>query len=166
MSFLDRAQWHGYIAPLLRPSVFSDRGKPLRARPRLKASNFCLRPSVLTGPEEIGFDGTLRSLFTLYREHPASPWHRLGRSARLSYRSYQNTIAREHGHHRVAQLTGLDMLNWCDRWSAPIGIVPERLAGAQVAKQSLRNALKFGAALGIKGCAGLVQHVPLPRWHR
>jgi hypothetical protein len=165
MSFLDRAPWHGYDAPGLRESSFCARRKPLRSHPRLRASNFYLRLSVLTRPEQLGYDGTLRSLFALYREHLGSPWHRLGRSARNSYGAYLNTIAREHGHHRVAWLIEADMLNWCDRWSAPRKF-EERLAGAQVAKQSLRNALKFGAALGIKGCAELVQHVPLPRWHR
>jgi len=166
VSFLDRAPWHGYDAPSLRPSVICARQKPLRARPRLKPSLFLVRQGMLASEaQRLNYDGTLRSLFSLYREHPASPWHRLGRSARSSYSSYLNTIAREHGHHCVAGLTGLDMMNWCDRWSAPRKF-EERLAGAQVAKQALRNALKFGAALGIKGCAELVQHVPLPRWHR
>jgi hypothetical protein len=167
VGILTRRAWTGYDAPSLRPSDFCARRKRLRSRPRLKPSTFIHRPSILTGPEQLGYDGSLRSLFTLYREHPASPFHRLGASSRLSYGSYLNGIAREHGHHRVAWLTGADMLNWGDRWSAPIGIDPERrLAGAQVAKQSLRNALKFGAAIGIGGCADLVQHIPLPRWHR
>jgi hypothetical protein len=166
MSFLDRAPWVGYDLPSLRPTGFCRRRKPLRSHPRLKPSNFCLRPSILTGPEELSFDGTIKSLFELYRSHPASPFQRLSASSRASYSAYMNGIAREHGHHRIAWLTGADMLNWCDRWSAPIGISGERLAGAQVAKQSLRNALKFGAALGLPGCADLVQDLPLPRWHR
>jgi hypothetical protein len=85
VSFLDRAPWHGYDAPGLRESSFCARRKPLRSHPRLRASNFCLRLSILTRPAQLGYDGTLRSLFALYREHPASPWHRLGRSARLSF---------------------------------------------------------------------------------
>jgi hypothetical protein len=164
---LNRPAWPGFTAKDIQPSSFCARRKMLRSRPRLKPSTFCLRQGMLAseGPR-LNFDGSLSSLFALYREHLGSPWHRLGRSARNSYGSYLNGIAREHGHHRVAWLTEADMLNWCDRWSAPIGIDPERLAGAQVAKRALRNALKFGAALGLKGCAELVQHVPLPRWHR
>ena len=166
MGFLERAPWHGYDAPGLHPSGFCARRMSLRPCRRLQPSLFLVRQGMLASEgQRLNYDGTLRSLFALYREHSASPWHRLGRSARLSYGSYMNTIAREHGRHRVCMLTGLDMMNWCDRWSAPRKF-EERLAGAQVAKQALRNSLKFGAALGIKGCAELVQHVPLPRWHR
>jgi hypothetical protein len=167
MIFLDRAPWHGYDAPGLRPSGFFTRRAPLRARPRLKPSLFLVRQSSFAseGSPRFNFDGTLKSLFELYRSHAASSFQTLSASARASYSSYMNTIAREYGHHRVAWLIEADMLNWCDRWSAPRKF-EERLAGAQVAKQSLRNALKFGAAIGIGGCAELVQHVPLPRWHR
>jgi hypothetical protein len=155
-----------YTVRPLTPSGFCARRLPLRARPRLKPSNFCLRPSVLIAPQELGFDGTLESLFALYKTHAASPWRRLSASSRQSYGAYSRGIAREHGHHRIAGLTGLDMVCWADSWAAPIGISGERLSADQCAKQVLRNALKFGAALGLPGCADLVQDLPLPRWHR
>ncbi len=159
MSFLDREPWHGYIAPLLRPSGFCARRNLLRARPRLKASNFCLRPSVLTGPEEIGFDGTLRSLFTLYREHPASPYHCMTAASRSQYRYMLAAIVREHGHYQVIMLIWADVLNWHSLWTAPIGIEPERLAGGRQAFFVLKAALSFGRSCGFADCRELLHEI-------
>jgi hypothetical protein len=132
----------------------------------LQPSLFLARQSVFAAaPQALGYDGTLRSLFALYREHPASPFRRLSLSSRHSYGAYSRGIEREHGHHRVADLTGAEMMIWSDRWAAP-RVFDERLAGAQCSKQVLRNALKFAAALGLAGCAALVQDLPLPKWSR
>jgi hypothetical protein len=163
---INRAPWIGFSAPALSANGFRRAQKPLRPCRRLQPSLFLARPSILTAAEELGYDGTLAAILKIYRMHPASPFRRLSRSSRGSYGAYMNGIARAHGHHRVADLTGADMMNFADSWAAPIGIFGERLTGAQCSKQVLRNSLKFAAALGLKSCAALVQDLPLPKWSR
>jgi hypothetical protein len=89
MSFLDRAPWPGYDAPGLRPSGFCARRKMLRSRPRLKPSLFLVRQGMLASEgQRLNYDGSLKSLVSLYETHPLSPLHRLTAATRRVYVPY------------------------------------------------------------------------------
>jgi hypothetical protein len=159
MSFFRRAPWHGYDAPNLRPSGFCIRRKPLRSHPRLKPSDFCLRLSVLTAPEKVGYDGSLGSLVRLYREHPASPWHWLSAATKRVYGPYANRWVRVLAGYCIADLTGLDIMNFHALWSAPRGVYGEAHAGAHMARRVLQVLLSFGRACGFSDCRALLDEI-------
>jgi hypothetical protein len=94
VSFLDAQPWPGYTARPLTPSGFIALRMLLRPRRRLQPSLFLVRVSFLTGPEELGYDGSLGSLVRLYREHPSSPWHWLSAATKRVYGPYANRWAR------------------------------------------------------------------------
>jgi hypothetical protein len=159
VSFLDRAPWHGYDAPSLRPTGFCARRKPLRSHPRLKPSDFYLRLSVLSEPEELGFDGTISSLVDLFQTHPLSPWHRLAANSRTQYRDYLAGFSGAYGKRRVGTLIAFDIWNWHDVRSAPHGINPERRPAARAAYFALKSALSFGRACGLADCRALLADI-------
>jgi hypothetical protein len=159
VSFLDAQPWPGYTARPLTPSGFCARRKPLRARPRLKPSNFCLRPSVLTGTEPIAYDGTISSLVDLFQTHPLSPWHRLAANSRTQYRDYLAGFSGAYGKRRVGTLIAFDIWNWHDVRSAPHGINPERRPAARAAYFALKSALAFGRACGLADCRALLADI-------
>jgi hypothetical protein len=159
VSFLERAPWAGYDSPSLRATGFSARRPLLRARPRLKPSSFCLRLSVLSEPEQLGYDGTISSLVDLFQTHPLSPWHRLAANSRTQYRDYLAGFSGAYGKRRVGTLIAFDIWNWHDVRSAPHGINPERRPAARAAYFALKSALSFGRACGLADCRALLADI-------
>jgi hypothetical protein len=143
----------------LRPSGFCSRRKMLRSRPRLTPSTFVHRSSILTAPQELGYDGSLGSLVRLYREHPGSPFHRMTAASRAQYSCILGVISRNHGAYLVRSLTWLDVMNWHGLWTAPIGIDPERLAGGRQAFFVLKATLSFGKMCGFVDCKTLLAEI-------
>jgi hypothetical protein len=160
MTFLDRAPWHGYNAPLLRPSGFCDRRQPLRARPRLKPSLFLVRHGMLASEgQRLNYDGTLKSLVSLYWAHPSSPFHRLTAATKRVYVPYASRWARVLAGCRIAELTGLDIMNFHALWGAPRGVYGEPHAGALMARRVLQVLLSFGRACGFSDCRALLDEI-------
>jgi hypothetical protein len=159
VGILTRRAWSGYDAPSLRPSDFCALRKCLRSRPRLRSSDFCLRPSILVAPQELGFDGSLGSLVRLYREHPTSGYHRLKDATKGVYIAYANRWARLLAGCRIAELTGLDIMNFHALWGAPRGVYGEPHAGSLMAFKVLRVVLSFGRACGFSDCKGLLAEI-------
>jgi hypothetical protein len=159
MGFLDAQHRFDYTVRPLTPSGFSARRKPLRSHPRLKPSNFCLRLSVLSEPEQLGYDGTISSLVDLFQTHPLSPWHRLAANSRTQYRDYLAGFSGAYGKRRVGTLIAFDIWNWHDVRSAPHGINPERRPAARAAYFALKSALSFGRACGLADCRALLADI-------
>jgi hypothetical protein len=159
VSFLDAQPRFDYTLRPLAPSGFRARSKPLRARPRLKASSFCLRLSVLSEPEQLGYDGSLRSIIELYKTHPSSPLHRLTAATKRVYVPYANRWARVLAGCRIAELTGLDIMNFHALWGAPRGVYGEPHAGALMARRVLQVLLSFGRACGFSDCRALLDEI-------
>jgi hypothetical protein len=155
VNILKREAWSGFSVRPLTPSGFCARRKMLRSRPRLKPSTFCLRPSVLSAPQELGYDGTLKSLVSLYRAHPSSGYHWLTAATKRVYVPYANRRARVLAGCRIAELTGLDIINFHALWGAPRGVFGEPHAGSLMAYKVLR-VLSFGRACGFADCKALL----------
>jgi hypothetical protein len=150
-----------YTVRPLTPSGFCVPRPPLRARSRLKPSLFLVRQSSFAteGSPRLNYDGTIKSLFALYREHPASPFHRLTAATKSVYVPYANRWARLFAGCRIAELTGLDIMNFHALWGAPRGVYGEPHAGALMARRVLQVLLSFGRACGFSDCRALLDEI-------
>lgn len=112
-----------------------------------------MREYVYGAPKpKLSYNGTIGSLLTLYETHPNSPYKKLSASTLHTFDVYLRKIRTAHGERLICRLTGLDVMNWHEAWSAPIGVNPPRLAGALVAVNILKNALTFGQVCGLPDC--------------
>jgi hypothetical protein len=176
VSFLDAQPWPGYTARPLAPSGFCLPRPLLRARSRLKPSLFLVREGTLASEgQRLNYDGSLKSLVSLYETHLSSPLRQLSAATKRVYVPYANRWARVLAGCLIAELTGPDIMNFHALWGAPRGVYGEPHAGALMAFKVLRVVLSFGRTCGFADCKALldeiaeirlVQHVPLPRWHR
>jgi hypothetical protein len=74
------------------------------------------------GPVCAAYDGSFKSLVSLYDTHPSSPLHRLTAATKKVYGPYANRWVRLLAGCRIAELTGLDIMNFHALWGAPRGV--------------------------------------------
>jgi hypothetical protein len=102
------------------------------------------------------FDGTIRSVISLWQTDPASPYQKLEASSRHPYDIYARMIIETVGERRVDVLDGRDLRRWHDEWKAPLADGgKERLAAARMAMIVLKTALTFAATCRKPGCDDL-----------
>lgn len=97
------------------------------------------------------FDGTVKSLLSIYETHARSPYQRLKPG---SLRPYKHYLRKLHGHIgaiRLNDINGVDLMEWHDFWSDD----GKYLAAAAMARAVLKAAVSFGVMLRFDGCVAL-----------
>lgn len=103
--------------------------------------------------DPLAFDGTVKSLTTIYQRHPESPFHKLRPGSRHPYVFYLEKIEAHIGKRRVDEISGLDIMRWHRVWSSG----GKHLAAAAMARTVLEAALSFGVIARMEGCAQLLE---------
>jgi hypothetical protein len=74
---------------------------------------FLVRQSILGSEgQRLNYDGTIKSLVSLYETHPASGYRRLAPATKRVYVPYANRWVRLFAGCRIAELTELDVINF------------------------------------------------------
>lgn len=94
------------------------------------------------------FDGTFRSLFTMYQKHPESEYHSLKPSSKVPYDHYLPRMESHIGARRVDAVSGLDIKQWHRTWSSK----GEHLAASHMCRAILRAVVSFGIQAKAEGC--------------
>lgn len=97
------------------------------------------------------FDGTVKSLLSIYETHARSPYRKLKPG---SLRPYKHYLRKLHGHIgaiRLNDINGVDLMEWHDFWSEN----GRYLAAAAMARSVLKAAVSFGVMLRYDGCIAL-----------
>ncbi|BBF92681.1 hypothetical protein BLTE_13660 [Blastochloris tepida] len=69
--------------------------------------------------DRLAYDGTLRSLISIYERHPASPFHAVAHETRKTYSRDLAQLDGTVGARRVGSITGADIRRWHLEWSTP-----------------------------------------------
>lgn len=101
--------------------------------------------------DRLKFDGTLRSLLSIYELHKRSPYKSLKPGSRVPYDHYLGRMKGHIGPVRVDDISGVDIFEWHDVWSDN----GRYLAAAAMARAVLGAAISFGVMLRLDGCAEL-----------
>ena len=103
--------------------------------------------------DPLAFDGTVKSLTSIYQRHPESPFHTLRPGSRHPYTFYLEKIEGHIGTLRIDEISGLDIKRWHRVWSSS----GKHLAAAAMARTVFEAALAFGVISRLKGCAELLE---------
>ncbi len=98
------------------------------------------------------FDGTFRSLFTMYQKHPESEYHSLKPSTKYPYSHYLGRMEAHIGSRRIDAVSGLDIKQWHKIWSSG----GKHLAASKMCRAILRAVVSFGVMAKAEGCAEFV----------
>lgn len=118
------------------------------------------------------YDGTLKSVITLYRQTKESPYHEVKSNTRAMYDESLAVLESSVGSRRLEKLTGLDFKRWYANFKEPakdtekqaerrveaakMGVTlppnPERQRRAYKAMQLLRIVIGFGVVMNITEC--------------
>lgn len=101
--------------------------------------------------DPLAFDGTVRSLLTIYELHERSSFQRLKPGSRRPYLYYIGSLKGHIGRIRLDDINGVDILDWHEFWSSD----GKHLAAAAMARSVLEAAISFGIMLRLAGCAEL-----------
>lgn len=102
--------------------------------------------------DPLAFDGTIRSLLSIYQRHEDSPFHLLKPGSRHPYTVYLGKLEAHVGRRRIEEVSGLDIKRWHRVWSAE----GKHLAAAEMSRTVLESALSFGVSARLTGCAELL----------
>lgn len=102
--------------------------------------------------DPLAFDGTVKSLLSLYQRHPESTFHNLKPSSRRTYIGFLGKLEGHIGSRRIDAISGVDITRWHRVWSSD----GQFLAAAAVARAVLEAALNFGVMLRLAGCQELM----------
>jgi hypothetical protein len=101
--------------------------------------------------DAIQFDGTVKSLLSIYQRHEESPFRTLRPGSRYPYTHYLGRIEAHIGHRRIDTINGIDIKRWHRVWSSD----GKHLAAAAMARCVFEAALTFGVLLRLDGCSAL-----------
>lgn len=101
--------------------------------------------------DAMAFDGTVRSLLTIYQLHAESPFQSLKPGSKYPYRHYLGRLEGHIGNRRIDSINGVDVIRWHKLWSKK----GKHLAAAATSRAVLEAALSFGIILRLDGCQDL-----------
>jgi len=99
------------------------------------------------------FDGTVKSLISIYETHKRSPYRKLKPGSLRPYNHYLRKLRGHIGAIRLDDITGIDLMEWHDFWSAD----GKYLAASAMARSVLKAAVSFGVMLRLDGCVELAE---------
>lgn len=101
--------------------------------------------------DAMAFDGTVRSLLTIYQLHAESPFQILKPGSKYPYQHYLGRLEGHIGNRRIDSINGVDIIRWHKLWSKG----GRHLAAASTSRAVLEAALSFGTILRLDGCQDL-----------
>ena len=140
----------GYSPKTVNLKHIADQPEILKAKcAALQADMLLWRSGYRHDP--LAFDGTVKSLLSIYQRHPESPFHRLKPGTLHPYKFYLGKLEGHIGERRIEAVNGIDVVRWHGVWSQ----AGEHLAAAAMARAVLGAALAFGTMLRLAGCPEL-----------
>lgn len=94
------------------------------------------------------FDGTFRSLLSIYQTDPESSYHRLKPASRYPYDVYCKKLVEHIGERSIAVVNGKDLQKWFAVWSDG----NKKLSAARMAVCVIKAAIRFGIISRLPGC--------------
>lgn len=141
---------NGYRPKTLNLSHIADQPEMLVARCNAAQADMLLwRAGYRHDP--LKFDGTAKSLLTIYQQHPESPYHQLRPGTLRPYNHYLGKLEEHIGRKRLDDISGVDIMRWHKIWSQD-GLY---LAAAATSRAVLEAALSFGIMLRLDGAHAL-----------
>lgn len=101
--------------------------------------------------DPLTFDGTLRSLFSVYQRDEESAFHKLKPGSLVPYKHYLAKLEEHIGPRRVDSIMGIDVIRWHKIWSDG----DKHLAAAATCRAVLEAAVRHGILRRFKGCIEL-----------
>lgn len=101
--------------------------------------------------DPLKFDGTVKSLLSIYQRHPESPFHDLKPGTLRPYRHYLAKLEEHIGPRRIDEISGVDIKRWHKAWSQD-GLY---LSAAATARAVFEAALSFGILMRLPGAHDL-----------
>ncbi|QND51541.1 integrase [Phyllobacterium sp. 628] len=101
--------------------------------------------------DPLAFDGTLRSLFSVYQRDEESAFHKLKPGSLIPYKHYLSKLEEHIGPRRVDSIMGIDVIRWHKIWSAG----DKKLAAAATCRAVLEAAVRHGILRRFAGCIEL-----------
>jgi hypothetical protein len=101
--------------------------------------------------DAMAFDGTVRSLFSVYQRDEESAFHELKPGSLVPYRHYIAKLEEHIGPRRVDAISGIDIKKWHRIWSSD----GKHLAAASTCRAILEAAVKHGILRRFPGCIEL-----------
>lgn len=143
---------NGYIPKTLNLSYLIDQPDMLKAKcDSLQADMLLWRTGYRADPMK--FDGTIKSLLTIYETHPRSTYRKLKPGSLKPYNHYLGNLKGHIGSVRIDETNGVDLIDWHDVWSEN----GRYLAAATTARAVLFAAVSFGIMMRLPGCAALAE---------
>lgn len=140
----------GYIPKTVNLLYLVDQPEMLKAKcDSLQADMLLWRTGHRGDP--LHFDGTVKSLLSIYEIHKRSPYHKLKPGSLVPYNHYLKNLRGHIGPVRIDDISGVDLMEWHDVWSGN----GRYLAASAVARAVLFAATNFGIMLRLPGCAEL-----------
>lgn len=137
----------GYIPKTANLKAFADNEELLIAKCNaLQADMLLWRAGHRRDP--LAFDGTIKSLLTVYQVHEESPFRKLKPTTRATYVGVIAKLEAHIGARRVDATSGVDILRWHRIWSTD----GEHLAMAAMSRAVLESAVTFGVLMRFAGC--------------
>lgn len=99
------------------------------------------------------FDGTVKSLISIYETHKRSSYRKLKPGSLRPYNHYLRKLRGHIGAIRLDDITGIDLMEWHDLWSGD----GKYLAASAMARSVLKAAVSFGVMLRLDGCVELAE---------
>ncbi|AZO29291.1 integrase [Mesorhizobium sp. M1B.F.Ca.ET.045.04.1.1] len=141
----------GFLPKTVNLSMFVDQPDILKAKcDALQADMLLWRAGYRNDP--LAFDGTVKSLLTMYQCHDESPFKKLKPASRRTYVGFLSKIEAHIGARRVDAISGVDIIRYHKVWSNG----GENLATAAMCRSILESALSFGVMNKHNECAGLL----------
>jgi hypothetical protein len=143
-----------------RPKVVRLHGAPevmLEHAMRLRAQ--MLEWGAWRGPTG-AYDGTLRSLVSLYERQPESPYRDLRHTTQTTYSKHMKLLVAAKGDRRIDALTGSDIR----RWYKEIAREGTRQSYAYLTIGILKSVVSYGASEGYADCARLREAMSATRF--
>lgn len=101
--------------------------------------------------DPLAFNGTIKSLLSIYQRHEDSPFRKLKPGTSYPYTFYLGKLEGHIGERRLEAINGIDIGRWHKVWSSD----GKHLAAAAMARTVFDSALAFGVMLRLSGCADL-----------
>ncbi|TGQ71008.1 hypothetical protein EN829_001065 [Mesorhizobium sp. M00.F.Ca.ET.186.01.1.1] len=141
---------NGYVPKTVNLYYLADQPEMLKAKcESLQAEMLLWRTGYRADP--LKFNGSIKSLLTIYETHPRSTYRKLRPGSLRPYNHYLKNLKGHIGSVRIDETTGVDLMDWHDVWSEN----GRYLAAATTARAVLFAAVSFGIMMRLEGCSAL-----------
>jgi hypothetical protein len=153
----------GYPDPLLRVPKGLDEDAIM---------DFCERHTAKFRAWQLGQRGaayrteTINDLCAAFERHPQSPMQKVKRNTHGAYYDSLKIIRATVGPRQVRSIKPVDVFDWYDDWSMPVGDGTPRLKRAHDAVAMLRAIMSFGYVLGDETCGKIRDQMREMRFKR